>query len=78
VAPEGAETTLVLVHGFGDWSPAKVGGMAGVLLQASDVPALHRHLVDHGVAVVEEPTRMPWGWQLQFADPDGNVFVVQG
>jgi predicted enzyme related to lactoylglutathione lyase len=78
VAAPGAQTALVLVCGWGDWTPEKVGGFTGILLQATDVPKLHRYLVDQGVAIVEEPAEMPWGTQMQFSDPDGNIFVVQG
>ncbi|MCP6646295.1 hypothetical protein NL493_29545, partial [Klebsiella pneumoniae] len=73
VAPLGAKTTLLLIHGFGGWTPEKVGTDTGIVLTADDVPATFQDLSDRGVVFPMEPQELPWGWNAVFADPDGNT-----
>lgn len=80
VAPPGSQTRLVLTRGYGDWTPEKVGGFAGIVFETVDIAATHRELSARGVEFTEPPTPQPWGGtQAQFTDQDGNGFVlVQG
>lgn len=72
VAPEGAETRLVLFTppGFED----RIGTFSNVVLECDDIWATHEELTSKGVEFTEEPSEQPWGVWAQFEDPDGNEF----
>ena len=53
VAPNGSETALVLSHGFGSWSPEKVGGWCRLIFRVEDMAGTVEALKAEGVA----PTR---------------------
>jgi catechol 2,3-dioxygenase-like lactoylglutathione lyase family enzyme len=38
-----------------------------------DADALAAELRGRGVAIRQEPTNFPWAYELQVADPDGNI-----
>ena len=76
VAPPGVATRLLLVRGFGGWSPERVGTETGIVLTAADVEAAFRDLSGRGVAFPMPPQKLVWGWNAVFADPDGNTFVL--
>ena len=76
VAPPGAPTGLLLVHGYGGWSPERVGRETGVVLTAGDVEATFHDLTGLGVVFPMPPQRFDWGWNAMLADPDGNTFVL--
>jgi catechol 2,3-dioxygenase-like lactoylglutathione lyase family enzyme len=78
VVPPGAETAILLVHGFGDWSPERVGVGTGIVLTPDDPQRTYEELSARGVEFIEPPTSQGWGIQSQFKDQDGNVFVVVG
>lgn len=79
VRPKGAETSMVLVKGFGDWTPEKVGGLQPNTLWSDDAAATVEELRTKGVEVTQEPIPQPWGMtEVRFKDPDGNEFLVYG
>lgn len=41
-------------------------------LEVDDVDALHRHLADHGITILQPPTDQPWGHRnIAVLDPSG-------
>ncbi len=72
VAPPGEKTRFVLAHGFGGWSPDKVGGFTGTVLEVDDVEAAAAGMIVAGVEFTTPPTAMPWGLWAQFKDSEGN------
>ncbi len=79
VRPKGAETSIVLVKGFADWSPEKVGGLQSMTLWSDDAEATVDELRAKGVEVTQEPTPQPWGMsEVRFRDGDGNEFLLYG
>jgi predicted enzyme related to lactoylglutathione lyase len=76
VVPPGAETRVVLVHGYGGWSPERVGQFASLTYETADLEAAYRELSARGVVFVQPPTPQPWGSMAQFRDQDGNTFVL--
>lgn len=79
VRPPGAQTSLVLVRGFADWSPEKVGGLQAMTLWSDDAAATCEELRARGVEITQEPTPQPWGMtEVRFKDGDGNEFLLYG
>ena len=74
VAPKGSETALILSHGFGSWSPEKVGGWSRKIFAVDDMADTVEALEAEGVAFEDEPEEFPYGVYAQVRDPDGNVF----
>jgi lactoylglutathione lyase len=74
VAPEGSETVLILAHGFGSWSPDKVGGWSRKIFAVEDMAGTFEALRSRGVEFEGEPEESPYGTYAQVRDPDGNVF----
>jgi lactoylglutathione lyase len=74
VAPEGSETAIVLAHGFGSWSPEKVGGWSRKIFAVEDMADTVESLKGKGVEFEGEPEESPYGVYAQVRDPDGNVF----
>ena len=65
---EGAEET----HGTGNRN-------TGIGLVVADVDAAYRALSAKGVEFTMVPAKQPWGGYMgMFADPDGNVFYLDG
>ena len=62
----------MLAHGFGGWSPDKVGGFTGTVLEVDDVEAAAAGMIVAGVEFTTPPTAMPWGLWAQFKDSEGN------
>lgn len=73
VAPEGSETAIILAHGFGSWSPEKVGGWSRKIFSVNDLAGTVEALKAKGVAFESEPEEAPYGAYAQVRDPDGNV-----
>ena len=71
VAPDGAETSVVLVT----WLPASPGSVQGLILETRDIEGDCGRLKESGVDV-EGPFETPWGRQATFKDPDGNGIVL--
>ncbi len=76
VAPPGADTRLVLVKGFGDWTPEKVGQFAANTFETDDLQKTYEEYKGRGVRFTQEPKQEFWGSFAMFADQDGNTFVV--
>lgn len=76
VAPPGADVPLVLAHGFGHWTPERVGGYVGLILSVDDMASTYENLKAQGVTFASEPEGSPWGIFAEMKDPDGNVFVL--
>ncbi len=56
-----------------------VGRFTGVSIEVPDIEALHRDLVERGVAFLSPPEKQPWGGVLaHFEDPDKNVITLLG
>lgn len=73
VAPKGEKTAFTLTKGGPMWSPEKVGGFSGVIIEVDDVFKSHGDLEKRGVAFSEPPRREPWGGWAMFTDSEGNV-----
>jgi predicted enzyme related to lactoylglutathione lyase len=68
-----------LAGGGGGGGTHKVGGNTGIGFVVEDVDAAHKELAARGVTFTLEPARQPWGGYMgMFADPDGNVFYLDG
>ncbi len=79
VKPESGETSLVLVKGFADWSPDKVGQLQSMTFWTDDANATADELRSAGVEVTQDPTPQPWGMnEVRFKDPDGNEYLLYG
>ncbi len=75
VAPPNAQTAIVLERaGEGE---SRLGRFTGIIWAADDIHATYTELQGRGVQFSEVPTMQPWGmWQAQFADQDGNGYVL--
>jgi lactoylglutathione lyase len=74
VAPEGSESAIILSHGFGSWSPEKVGGWSRKIFAVDDMAGTVEALKAEGVEFEGEPEEFPYGTYAQVRDPDDNVF----
>jgi predicted enzyme related to lactoylglutathione lyase len=72
VVPEGAQTGIVL---YKDESQA--GRFSGIVIETDDIQRVYQEMAARGVAFSEAPAQQDWGGiQAQFADQDGNGFVM--
>jgi catechol 2,3-dioxygenase-like lactoylglutathione lyase family enzyme len=79
VKPKGAESSLVLVKGFGDWTPEKVGRLQSFTFWTDDATATAEELRHAGVEISQEPAPQPWGMtEVRFKDLDGNEHLLYG
>jgi len=76
VVPEGSDTVLILVHGFGGWSPEKVGGQSGLMFSVDDMASTYETLKARGVTFKSEPYTTPYGIFAEAQDPDGNILTL--
>ena len=74
VVPRGSDTPLILAHGFGHWSPEKVGGFSRLIFSVDDMASTFGILKAKGVTFEGEPDEFPYGLYVQAQDPDGNTF----
>ncbi len=73
VAPEGSSVDFTLHPPFpGQAAP---GWQQGIVLHTDDIAGVVGALAAAGVEVTG-PEQVGWGVQAQFADPDGNGFVL--
>ncbi len=78
VAPPGAQTEIVLAHGYGR-DADQIGKFAGIVFAVSDIYATCEQLKANGVKFTEDPTPQPWGMvQALIEDQDGNGLVLVG
>jgi predicted enzyme related to lactoylglutathione lyase len=60
------------------WVERYLGTTKPISFQVDDVNAFLKLVVDNGGKIVAEPRDMPWGWRdAEFADLDGNIFIVE-
>ena len=76
VVPKGSETALILTHGYGNWSPEKVGGNGGLMFSVDNMAHTVETLKARGVTFLGEPDPTPYGIFAQIQDSDGNVFTL--
>ncbi|MDQ3461081.1 MAG: VOC family protein [Deinococcota bacterium] len=76
VVPKGSDTALILTHGYGGWSPEKVGGNSGLMFSVDDMASTFETLKAQGVSFKGEPDITPFGIFATFKDPDGNAFTL--
>ncbi|MEL6371548.1 MAG: VOC family protein [Pseudomonadota bacterium] len=76
VAPNGAETAVLLARAVDEQQEAAVGNQTGgrvaFFLQTDDFARDHHAFVERGVQFLEEPRREPYGTVAVFQDPFGN------
>ncbi|MGI1663232.1 VOC family protein [Palleronia sp. KMU-117] len=76
VAPEGAETALLLARAADDRQRAAIGAQAGgrvaFFLETDDFPRDHRQMTDRGVIFEEAPRHEDYGIVAVWRDPFGN------
>jgi lactoylglutathione lyase len=75
VAPQGAQTGLMLASADGFGKQDRVGDSADLVFRTDDVAGLHDRLVTAQVPVTEPETQQ-WGTFIKVTDPDGHTFVV--
>jgi predicted enzyme related to lactoylglutathione lyase len=73
VAPSNERTSFTLTKGGPMWSPDRVGGFSGVIVEVDDVFATHDQLQKRGVEFAEAPRMEPWGGFAMFTDSEGNT-----
>ena len=73
VAPKGAQTAFTLSKDTPGWTPDKVGGFSGVIIEVDDVFRTHDELTKKGIEFTEAPHSEPWGGWAMFKDSEGNV-----
>ena len=76
VVPQGSDTALILTHGYGDWSPDKVGGHTGLMFRVDEMASTVETLNARGVTFISGPDPSPYGIFAEAQDPDGNTFVL--
>jgi catechol 2,3-dioxygenase-like lactoylglutathione lyase family enzyme len=87
LSPPGSACSITIGKGLTDTAP---GTYKGMHLVVTDIEAARAQLVDKGVGVSEpyffgetgktdgiHPERSDYGTFMDFADPDGNTWVVQ-
>lgn len=79
VAAPGSKTHLAVAKPNPGQKDATIGGFSSIGFDADDVQATYDDLVAKGVHFTEPLAKQPWGGLMaQFADPDGNVFMLGG
>jgi catechol 2,3-dioxygenase-like lactoylglutathione lyase family enzyme len=87
LSPPGSACSITIGTGISDATP---GSTRGLHLIVNDIEAAHAELTGRGVKVGDVRHMTPAGWQpgvdpehadynsfAEFADPDGNVWVLQ-
>ena len=53
--------------------------LSGIGFMVDDLDAVYAEMRDRGARFTMEPRRQPWGgYMAMFADPEGNVFYLDG
>ncbi len=73
VAPPGEKTSFTLTKGSPGWSPEKVGGFTGVIIEVDDVFQAQKDLSQTNIEFTEAARNEPWGGWAMFKDSEGNV-----
>ena len=64
-----------LSGGFTIEAKVATGGVL-IVLYASDLPAIHASVTEHGGKITKEIFEFPGGKRFHFADPNGNELAV--
>lgn len=76
--PEGGAKLVVTKPVPGMQGAGQVGGFSNISWGASNVQETYERLKEKGVEFVEPPKKTHWGGvEARFADPFGNVFMLQ-
>ncbi|HET6445524.1 MAG TPA: VOC family protein [candidate division Zixibacteria bacterium] len=78
VAPEGAETEIILYLPDENWEHYRqvVGKTQAVTLEVSNLAAVHAQLSERGVVFIQEPDTQPWGTFAIIQDSEGNHLLL--
>lgn len=76
--PQGPTTIAILKAGEYGMPSNTLGQHTGICFYAEDVRATVEELRSKGVQITDGPSSQGWGVQAQFADPDGNGYVIVG
>jgi len=78
VAPEGAETEIILYLPDENWAHYEqvVGKPQSITLDVTDLPAVYTELKAKGVTFVQEPDVQPWGTFATLQDSEGNQILL--
>ena len=78
VAPEGAETEVILYLPDENWEHYRqvVGKSQALTFNVTDMAALHTDLAAKGVTFVQKPEVQPWGTFAIIQDSEGNHLIV--
>ena len=78
VAPEGAETELILYLPDENWEHYRqvVGKSQAITFNVKDMAALQASLADKGVVFIQDPDEQPWGTFAIIQDSEGNHLIL--
>lgn len=78
VAPQGADTEIVLYVPDENWSHYEtvVGKAQAITLTVSDMQRTYATLKDRGVNFIEEPEEQSWGTYAIIEDSEGNRLIL--
>lgn len=78
VAPEGAQTEVILYKMDENWSHYRhvMGKSQALTFNVKNMEALQADLKAKGVRITSEPDRQPWGTFMTIQDEDGNALLL--
>jgi lactoylglutathione lyase len=78
VAPQGAETEIVLYLADENWAhyTQTVGKSQALTLTVDDIDTTYTNLKAKGVIFVSEPDKQPWGTFATIEDSEGNSLLL--
>lgn len=76
VGPANAQSHLVIYPK--NMMPGSENHKASIVFASEDVLGTYEKMKANGVAFKGEPQEMQWGTFVQFADEDGNEFLLKG
>jgi predicted enzyme related to lactoylglutathione lyase len=60
------------------WSEKYIGRETGICLQVGNLELFLKLIIDNNGKIIKEPKEEPWGTiESKFADPDGNIFIIE-
>ena len=79
VAPQGADTEIILYLHDGNWDHYRqtLGKSQALTLEVSGMVALAADLKAKGVTFVQEPDVQPWGASAIIRDSEGNGLILR-
>jgi predicted enzyme related to lactoylglutathione lyase len=61
-----------------DWDKRYIGRDMGICLQTENIVEFLQSVTAHDGTIIKEPVKKPWGSiEGKFADPDGNIFIIE-